>query len=63
MQTYNTPEQIRILEQMMRIRETLTRIESTTGGRLLRLSEEQYKVYQQYLELLYKTADELEELK
>jgi hypothetical protein len=62
MQTYNTPEQIRILEQMIRIRETLTRIESTTGGRLLRLSDKQYKAYQQYLELLYKTANELEEL-
>lgn len=61
MKIYSTPEQIRTLENLMRIREILTRIESQTKGKLSRLSEQQYELYKKYLNLLHETAEELED--
>jgi len=61
MKIYSTPEQIRTLENLMRIREMLTRIESRAKGKLSRLSEEQYELYEKYLTLLHETAEELED--
>jgi len=56
---YVTPEQINTLESMMRIADTLSKLE--LHG-LTRLSEEQYKTYLKYLETMEYRAMELEQL-
>lgn len=62
-QLYNKPEEIKVLQDLMQIREVLTRIESPARGKLSKLSEEQYDLYVQYLDMLHNTADELEEMR
>jgi arginyl-tRNA--protein-N-Asp/Glu arginylyltransferase len=62
-QLYNKPEEIKVLQDLMQIREVLTRIESPVRGKLTKLSEEQYNLYVQYLDMLHNTADELEEMR
>lgn len=62
-QLYNNPEEIKILQDLMQIREVLTRIESPARGKLTKLSEEQYNLYVQYFEMLHETADKLEEMR
>lgn len=61
LRTYKDPTHIKTLHSMMQIADRLTQIEHSVGSNLVKLSEEQYKVYQQYLDLLYKKADSLED--
>jgi arginyl-tRNA--protein-N-Asp/Glu arginylyltransferase len=62
-QIYTKPEEIQMLQQMMQIREAMTRIEAPAKGSLSKLSEEQYDLYVKYLDMLHLTADQLEEIK
>ena len=62
-QLYNKPEEIKILQDLMQIREALTRIESPVRGKLSKLSQEQYSLYVQYFNMLHETADTLEEIR
>jgi hypothetical protein len=57
---YNTPEQIRILESMMHIADTLNRLELYG---LKRLSDKQYQAYLDYLALMEQKAEELDNAK
>lgn len=56
---YNTPEQINILESMMRIADTLNRLELYG---LSKLSEEQYNSYLKYLQIMEYKAMELKQI-
>lgn len=62
-QLYNDPEQIKILQDLMQIREILNKIESPARGKLSKLSEQQYNLYIEYFNLLHETADKLEEMR
>lgn len=55
---YTTPEQLQILDSMATIAETLTRLELYG---LQKLSEKQYQVYLEYLDLLDKQNIKLQE--